>query len=175
VFGSADRPAFGLGKQPAPEFDQRPVPLRLLMPLVAPAVERLCSVPGNAMARLSGAARASAASAGHLGRSPAHAGLCRRSAGRGVGPPGRIYPDCQPVYETQLPFILRIMRTRLVGANAVTRLHANAVVICDGSDEPQSATLEQRPHSFASIRGRNTTLGSIPRRSAAASAARRRP
>jgi hypothetical protein len=73
VFGSADRPAFCLGEQPAPEFDQRPVPLRLLMPLVA-----------------------------------------------------------------------------------VTRLHANAVVICDGSDEPQSATLEQRPHSFAAIRGRNT-------------------
>jgi hypothetical protein len=42
---------------------------------------------------------------------------------------------------------------------AVTRLHANAVVICDGPDEPQSATLEQRPHSVASICGGNTTLG----------------
>jgi hypothetical protein len=53
------------------------------------------------------------------------------------------------------PFDHRLVLLRLLmPLVAVTRLHANAVVICDGSDEQQSATLEQRPHSFASIRGR---------------------
>jgi hypothetical protein len=36
-YGSTDGAAFGLGEQPAPEFDQRSVPLRLCALLGAPA------------------------------------------------------------------------------------------------------------------------------------------